>query len=156
MSTGATRYDAYAELTAARGLAVEPELARFGEAFTELEGARALAELLDGPADFTAVIAGNDMMALGCYEALAERGLRCPQDISVVGFNDMHFADRFAPPLTTVRIPHHEMGRRAAEQLLAQIDGSGAGGERRIVLPAELVVRSSSAPAPRRRGRLRR
>jgi LacI family transcriptional regulator len=156
MSTGAARYAAYAELTAARGLAVDGGLVRFGEAFTELEGARALAELLEGPADFTAVIAGNDMMALGCYEALAERGLRCPQDISVVGFNDMHFADRFAPPLTTVRIPHHEMGRRAAEQLLAQIDGSGAAGERRIVLPAELVVRSSSAPPRRRRGRLRR
>src|SRR6202035_4718697 len=108
------------------------------------QGARALAELLDAGGDFTAVMAGNDLMALGCYETLAERGLRCPEDVSVVGFNDMHFADKFAPPLTTVRIPHHEMGRRAAEQLLAQIGGAtrGAGS---VVLPVELVVRRSTA-----------
>jgi LacI family transcriptional regulator len=155
MSTGASRYAAYTELTAARGLEVDGGLVRFGESFSEREGARALGELLDTRAEFTAVIAGNDMMALGCYEMLEERGLRCPQDVSVVGFNDMHFADRFAPPLTSVRIPHHEMGRRAAELLLAQIDGSGLANDH-VVLPAELVVRRSTGPPQRRRGRRRR
>ena len=114
MSTGSARYEAYREVTTALGLAVDAQLVRFGESFSEEEGARALRELFDAGGEFTAVLAGNDLMALGCYETLAERGLRCPDDVSVVGFNDMHFADKFAPPLTTVRIPHHEMGRRAA------------------------------------------
>jgi LacI family transcriptional regulator len=96
------------------------------------------------------VLAGNDLLALGCYELLAERGLRAPDDLSVVGFNDMHFADRFDPPLTTVRIPHHEMGRCAAELLLGRIAGAEqtAGP---VVLPAALIVRASTrAPARRR------
>ena len=155
ISTGSTRYAAYAELMAAQELELDAALVRFGGSFSEHEGARALRELLDAGGDFTAVVAGNDMMALGCYETLAARGLRCPQDVSVVGFNDMHFADRFAPPLTTVRIPHHEMGRRAAEQLLAQIGGASVTPSR-IVLPAELVVRLSTAPPARRLGRRRR
>jgi len=144
-STGASRFAAYEQLAAARGLEVDAALVRFGNSFSELEGARTIGELLDAGGDFTAVIAGNDMMALGCYAMLTERGLRCPQDVSVVGFNDMRFADRFAPPLTTVRIPHHEMGRRAAEQLLARIGGAVVA-KGRIVLPAELVVRDSTAP----------
>jgi LacI family transcriptional regulator len=135
---------------AARGLAVDPRLVAFGESFSEHEGARALRALLDGGGEFTAVIAGNDLMALGCYETLAGCPLRCPDDVSVIGFNDMHFADKFAPPLTTVRIPHHEMGRRAAEQLLAQIDGA-PGVAPPIVLPVELVVRRSTGE-PARRG----
>ena len=149
ISTGSARYAAYVAVMTARGLSLDPELVRFGASFSERQGARALGELLDAGGDFTAVMAGNDLMALGCYETLAERGLRCPEDISVVGFNDMHFADKFAPPLTTVRIPHHEMGLRAAQQLLAQIEGATSG-VNPIVLPAQLVVRSSTAaPSPR-------
>ena len=78
LSTGSARHHAYLELMAERGLDRRPDLVRFGDAFTEQEGARALRSLLDGPGRFTAVLAGNDLMALGCYEALAERGLRCP------------------------------------------------------------------------------
>ena len=156
MSTGLSRYRGFVTAMESNGLPVDSDLVVFAKAFTVEEGLRCSRMLLDRAAGCTAIAAGNDMLAVGCYAGLDEVALSCPEDISVVGFNDMHFADRFAPPLTTVRIPHHEMGRRAAEQLLAQIDGSGAGGERRIVLPAELVVRSSSAPAPRRRGRLRR
>jgi LacI family transcriptional regulator len=148
LSTGSARRAAYVEVMTARGLAVEPALVGFGDSFSEHEGARALRALLDAGGEFTAVIAGNDLMALGCYETLADRGLRCPQDISVIGFNDMHFADKFAPPLTTVRIPHHEMGRRAAEQLLAQIAGA-TGDASPIVLPVELVVRRSTAEPAR-------
>jgi LacI family transcriptional regulator len=150
LSTGSARCAAYVDVMTARGLSVDRALVGFGESFSEQEGARVLAALFDAGGEFTAVIAGNDLMALGCYETLAGRGLRCPEDISVIGFNDMHFADRFAPPLTTVRIPHHEMGRRAAEQLLAQIGGA-SGKASPIVLPVELVVRRSTAE-PARRG----
>ena len=74
---------------------------------------RALCEelLAAAAADVTAIVAGNDLMALGCYDVLAERGLRVRSEVSVVGFNDMPFAGHFHPPLTTVRIPHYEIGR---------------------------------------------
>jgi LacI family transcriptional regulator len=145
LSTGLARHRAYRAVMAKHHLAAGRELVRFGESFTEREGARGLASLLDAGVEFTAVLAGNDLMALGCYDALAERGLRCPEDVSVIGFNDMPFADKFAPPLTSVRIPHHEMGRRAAEQLLARIGGE-VDGPALTVLGAELVERGSTAP----------
>ena len=145
ISTGANRYAAYLAAMAAHGLEIDPAIVRFSDSFGEGAGSRALAELLEEPGGFTAVLAGNDLMALGCYAALAQRGLRAPHDLSVVGYNDMHFADSFNPPLTTVRIPHHEMGRRAGELLLARIAGREEA-ESHVVLPAELIVRSSTAP----------
>ena len=150
-STGALRHAAFLETLAAVGLRPDESLIRFADAFTEEQGARALNDLLDAGAEFTALVAGNDLMALGCYDALADRDLRCPDDISIVGFNDMPFADKFNPPLTTVRIPHYEMGLRAAELLLERIaeDGGAPAGD--VVLPVQLVQRASTAPAPGRR-----
>jgi LacI family transcriptional regulator len=154
LSTGRARLRAFREVMARHGLAAGPELVRVCESFTEVEGARGLRALLDDWVEFTAVLAGNDLMALGCYGALAERGLSCPAEVSVVGFNDMTFADKFAPPLTSVRIPHHEMGRRAAERLLALIVGDDdAPGL--TVLPAQLVVRHSTGPPRVRTGQAR-
>ena len=93
----------------------------------------------------TAIVAGNDMIALGCYAALAAAGLRCPADVSVTGHNDMPLVDRVQPPLTTVAIPQHEIGVAAARLLLA-----GSRGEdepaRRTLLETRLVVRGSTAP----------
>jgi LacI family transcriptional regulator len=143
ISTGANRYAAYLEAIGGHGLALDEEIVRFADSYGEDAGARALRALLGEHGEFTAVLAGNNLLALGCYEALAERGLRAPQDVSVAGFNDMHFADHFDPPLTTVRIPHHGMGRRAAELLLERIDGREEV-ESLVVLPAQLIVRSST------------
>ena len=150
ISTGINRYSAYLATLAAHGLERDDTIVRFAASFSERAGAVALRELFDARAQFTAVLAGNDLLALGCYELLAERGLRAPDDLSVVGFNDMHFADRFDPPLTTVRIPHHEMGRCAAELLLGRIAGAEqtAGP---VVLPAQLIVRASTRGPARRR-----
>ncbi|HEY1776434.1 MAG TPA: LacI family DNA-binding transcriptional regulator [Solirubrobacteraceae bacterium] len=157
ISTGVKRYDAYLEAIAAHGLERDDAIVRFARSFTEDAGAQALRDLFDARTRFTAVMAGNDLLALGCYELLARRALRAPDDLSVVGFNDMHFADRFDPPLTTVRIPHHDMGRRAAELLLGRIAGTYAAAQAPVVLPAQLVVRSSTrAPAPARRWLLAR
>jgi LacI family transcriptional regulator, galactose operon repressor len=152
-STGAIGHAAFLETLGAVGLEPHDELIRFADAFTEEQGARALRDLLDSGAEFTALVAGNDLMALGCYDALAERDLRCPDDISIVGFNDMPFADKFNPPLTTVRIPHYEMGLRAAELLLERINEDGAALTDDVVLPVQLVQRASTAPAPTRRRR---
>jgi LacI family transcriptional regulator len=112
------------------------------------EGARAMGAVLDGGGGMpTAVVAGNDLLALGVYHALRERGLRCPDDLSVVGFNDMPFAGDFQPPMTTVRVPQFDIGAQAARMLLEQIE-SGATTAVRMMLPVRLVVRGSTAPPP--------
>jgi DNA-binding LacI/PurR family transcriptional regulator len=95
--------------------------------------------------DFTAVFAGNDQMALGFLHACRELGIRTPEEISVVGFDDIPEAAHFAPPLTTVRQDFAEIGRQAMTMLLALIGGGE--GELTRVMP-ELVVRSSTASAP--------
>src|SRR6266576_2199888 len=94
---------------------------------------------------FPSVSADNDMLAVGCYSALDERSLQCPEDISVIGFNDMPFIDRLRPPLTTVRFPHYQLGTEAAQLLLERIGGQ-SGPVRVLYLAPELVVRGSTAP----------
>ena len=116
-----------------------------GDGFTIGTG-RALTErLLDEHPETTAILAGNDMIAVGCYGALAAAGLRCPDDVSVVGHNDMPLVASLQPPLTTVAIPQEEIGAQAARMLLERLDGGGDGAEHRL-LPTELVVRASTAP----------
>ncbi|WP_439901543.1 LacI family DNA-binding transcriptional regulator [Microbacterium azadirachtae] len=95
--------------------------------------------------DFTAVFAGNDSMALGFLHACRELGVRVPEDISVVGFDDIPEAAHFFPPLTTVRQDFSELGRRTIRMLLAQLNGEELPQEPLI---PQLIVRSSTA-APR-------
>ena len=147
LSTGNQRYHGFLEAMEAAGVTPDPVLMRFGRAFTEAEGARLCRELLDDGPAFTAILAGNDLMALGCYDVLEERGLRCPHDVSVTGFNDMRFADRFNPPLTTIRLPHYEIGAAAAELLLERLQDEVAEA-RQLTLQPELVVRASTGPPP--------
>jgi LacI family transcriptional regulator len=128
------------------GLEVDPDLVVFSDAFTEREGERCCGELLARARNFTAIMAGNDLLALGCYDALEEHGLRCPEDVSVVGYNDMPFVDRFRPPLTTVRVPHYELGATAAALMLEQLRGTDPPA-RQLLLAPELVIRGSTAPA---------
>ncbi len=146
VSTGHGRYEGFVEGMASTGLEIDPELVRFGNAFTEPEGERLCADLMAAGAELTAILAGNDLMALGCYDVFATRGVRCPADVSVVGFNDMPFSERFNPPLTTIRIPHYEIGASAAELLLERLQGTAA---RHVVLRPELVVRDSTGAPPR-------
>jgi LacI family transcriptional regulator len=144
VSTGHQRSQGFREAMEAAGL--DPSLVSAGRAFTEPEGARLCEELLAAGEPVTAIVAGNDLMALGCYDVFAERGIRCPDELSVVGFNDMPFADRFAPPLTTVRIPHYEIGVAAAQMLLELLAGT-EDGPNEVILPPTLIVRGSTAAA---------
>jgi LacI family transcriptional regulator len=143
LSTGLHRHEGFLAELAEHGL--EPEYVGFGAAFTEREGLRVCEEVLAAAPDVTAIVAGNDLVALGCYDALAARGLACPEQISVVGFNDMPFAGKFNPPLSTIRIPHYEIGAAAADLLLERLAKPGAP-PRHVVLEPELVVRGSTAP----------
>lgn len=109
---------------------------------------RALLDLSDPP---TAVFAVNDLAALGALHALADAGLRAPDDISVVGFNDMFHETYITPRLTTMRVPDRVMGARAVERLLAMIL-DGVWPDSPLLLPATLVARESSGPPRAQRG----
>jgi LacI family transcriptional regulator len=145
LSTGWERYRAFVDALATHGLSPGTEPVSFAESFTDGAGFAATLRLLDAVPDLTAVVAGNDLLALGCYAALASRGLRVPDDISVTGFNDIPSLDRERPALTTVRIPHYEIGLESARLLIERIANPTAPAKR-IVMPIELVVRDSCTP----------
>jgi LacI family transcriptional regulator len=138
-STGLSRLRGFRDGMAQHRLGVEEKLIVYASRYTVEEGARCCAELLarrESSGGFTAIAAANDMLAVGCYAALEETDLQCPDDLSVIGFNDMPFIDRLRPPLTTVRFP---------QLLLERING-GEGPVKILYLAPELVVRGSTAP----------
>jgi LacI family transcriptional regulator len=144
-STGVTRARAFRHAVCDLGLDDDPALIVECGYWSETEGAQALRRLLDAGTTCTAIVAGNDLIALGCYDVFAERGMRCPDDMSVVGFNEMPFLDKMNPPLTTVSIPHYELGSEAGRMLLDTIDDPERV-PRSVLLTPSLVVRASTAP----------
>lgn len=146
-STGLVRARTFRESMREHGLADDPALVVDCSAWSEEAGAAGLKQLLDSGAEFTAIVAGNDLIALGCYDVFAERGIACPDDISVVGFNDMPFLDKLRPPLTTVAIPHNQVGAEAARLLLDALTDPDRP-TRSVLLPLTLVVRGSTAAPP--------
>jgi len=143
LSTGLARYRGYVAAMAAAGLSVAPGQVAFARSFSMEEGRRCASEIL-AAGDYTAVAAANDMLALGCYQALDQAGLRCPDDLSVVGFNDMPFMDMLRPPLTTVAFPHYQVGTEAAQLLIDQLNGA-PGRIKVLYLAPELIIRGSTA-----------
>ena len=126
------------------GVPLEPRLVRTGDFFFE-EGLALGLELLGQPDPPTAVLCGNDLQALGVYEAARQLGLRIPQELSVVGFDGIDPGTWCGPPLTTVRQPFRDIGAAAANLLLALIAGR-VPAHTRIELPTTLIVRGSTAP----------
>jgi DNA-binding LacI/PurR family transcriptional regulator len=138
------RVDGYRSALEEAGLPFDPELVRYGD-FTPEPAFRHAFDLLRLPDRPTAVFAGSDQQALSTYRAAAMLGLRVPDDVSVVGFDDLPFADWVTPRLTTVRTPLAEMAALAARMVLRLL-----GGEQpettRVEVAVELVVRESSRP----------
>jgi LacI family transcriptional regulator len=153
--TGQIRLRAYRQALADHGLSYEEDLVVRTESFTEEQGRQGLLTLLQRKTRFTAVLAGNDLHALGCYDAFSERALACPGDLSLVGFNDMPMVDKLSPGLTTVHIPQYEIGAEAARLLLDRIRNEDAPAKS-VYLPLELVVRESTAPPRSAVGQRRR
>jgi LacI family transcriptional regulator len=140
------RIDGYRSALERAGLQYDPALVKVGDFHHEagfLRGGEFL-DLSDRP---TAIFAGSDQQAFGVYEAARHRGLRVPEDLSVVGFDDLPVGRWVSPPLTTVRQPLTEMGQAAAEMLGSLIEGLPLA-SRRIELATELVVRGSTAAPP--------
>jgi len=141
-STGARRAAGF--VAAVRALGLDPGPGAEASAFTVEAGLAAALEVLGARSRPTAIVAANDLVALGVLDAALAHGLSCPADFSLVGFNDMAFVDRLQPSLTTVRIDEYELGRRAASVLISLVeDPSGA--RETVMLTPELVVRGSTS-----------
>ncbi len=147
LSTGVARRRAFSASLEDAGLTEEPHMIVACTAWTEEAGAEGMRRLLDSDPTITAVFAGNDLLALGAYDALAERNLRCPEDMSIVGFDDLPFMDKVSPPMSTVRIPHYEMGAEAARLLLGLIEDASQH-PRSVLMTPTLVSRASVAHLP--------
>lgn len=142
LSTGLERARAFRQVMHEQGGVLDPQLFEECRTYSVEEGARTARALLDRVMP-TAVIAGNDQIAIGLIGVLQERGLRCPEDVSVIGYNDMPFVDRFSPPLTTVHVPFGEIGAEAGRILLRWMQ-DGVKGSTTISLGVDLVIRGST------------
>ena len=138
------RVDGYRASMGAAGLSIPPGYVRYGD-FLSATGYRETMALLELPTPPTAIFVCADQMALGAYEALYEKGMRVPDDVSIVGFDDLDEARWAIPPLTTVRQPLTEMAGMATRMLLTLVSGEELE-TTRVELATPLVVRASTAP----------
>jgi LacI family transcriptional regulator len=148
-STGFLRRQGFLQAAAAHGITAQGTPCETAANYTREAGAEAASKLLKAHRDITGIVAANDLLALGAYDAIRERGMRCPRDISIVGHNDMPLVDMVDPPLTTIRINPRELGREAAD-LLQQTMKTHDVAARTMVLPPKLIVRQSTS-VPRKK-----
>lgn len=148
VSTSVERMEGYRRALLEYGIAVEKRLVRTGHSTVD-GGAAAARELLEQDDPPSALFTTNNLMTLGALKMFAELGLRCPDEISLVGFDDHEWAGIFSPPLTVVRQPTHEIGTAAAD-LLIELIRTPAKAPRSIVLPSTLIVRGSCRPGGHR------
>ena len=142
VSTGLARRRGFLAALEEKGLPQDPALV-VESGYTEEGGARAAERLLAIDDRPSAIFAVTDMTAVGAFGAARRAGLRIPQDVAIVGYNDIPLASRLVPGLTTVHVPIHEFGAAAARLLLEQI-ASGEPSRRQVVFHPQLVVRGSS------------
>jgi DNA-binding LacI/PurR family transcriptional regulator len=141
------RLRGYREALAEAGAAYDADLVRMEPSFDEQAGRRAVRDLLERPDRPTAIFVASDRMAIGGYGAVSELGLRIPDDVAVVGYDDIGPSAMLQPPLTTVRTSYHDFGRLAAQLLLDLIEGR-LEAPQRVVIEPELIVRASTGAAP--------
>jgi LacI family transcriptional regulator len=148
-STGRERASAFRQAVDGLGLPTSKGMVRVCSSYTEAAGADATRRLLKSGQDVTAILCGNDLIAMGALSVLSEAGISCPDQISVIGFNNMAMVDRLTPPMTTVRLPLHQIGELSARLLLAEIAGGPQNaGATQTLLGVQLAVRGTTAPPP--------
>jgi len=136
------RLEGYMHAIRSAGIPVDAELIRTGD-FTEESGYRAVSQLLDLKPRPTAIFAGNDVIAYGGIKAIKDRGLKIPQDISIIGFDDDYLSRYLNPPLTTVAVPAGGLGSEAATLLMKMIESEEQVEPQRRILPSHFSVRES-------------
>lgn len=118
------------------------------DGFTVEAGNDGVRQMVERKLRCTAIVAGNDLIALGAVQSLRALGKRVPKDVSVVGFNGMALSDMFDPPLTTVAIPHKNLGEQAARVLVEEMENPG-GPSQKVLLTPTLLKRGSAVRAPK-------
>lgn len=146
--TGAERLAGHQTALAEAGLHVRDEDVK-RSTFSPDDAERATRELLDGSPDVTAIFATNNVLAEGAIGEIQRRGLRIPDDLSVVAFDDVHWMSIVQPGITAVAQPIAEIGRRAADLILDRLAGTAPSGSVVVRLPPTLIIRGSTG-APRR------
>ena len=156
-SDSGARWQGIVEVAKELGLVIRPELTiQLEKDLTSPElGYPVVKHLLTRHRNFTAFLSFNDIAAIGCIRALHDVGLRVPQDVSVVGFDDIKEAAFQTPSLTTIRQPLHQMGALAVRSLLQQLGPTNKREHPQIAVAPELIVRESTGPARRKPGRTR-
>lgn len=149
LRTSAERRRGYEEALSAAGVVADPAWVVPGD-YTVETGAVAIARLVEAGSGVTGVFVSNDAMAIGAINECRRRGWRVPEDLSLVGFDDMPLASLVDPPLTTVSVPMAKIGAAGVERILALLAGEQRGSAR-TVHPVGLVVRASTAPPRGRR-----
>jgi DNA-binding LacI/PurR family transcriptional regulator len=135
------RWQGYQQALSEAGLPYDERIVRYGS-FREKSGYQAMKELLALPQPPTATFVASDEVAIGALAALHEDGRSVPEDMAIVGFDDIAVARYLVPPLTTIRLPAYELGLRAADVLINTIAGAGPA-EKGMLLGTELVIRES-------------
>lgn len=141
-SVSLERFEAYSSALSDLGIPFDSALVADGE-FTADGGKRAFLSMIEKASDVTAVFAASDLMALGVLVGVKERGLSVPNDLSVVGFDNIEMAAICSPPLTTLDQPRYELGQTAARTLIAACNGETP--PSRVLMKASLIVRGSTA-----------
>ena len=141
----AQRVEGFKRAMEESGLAWQPELMPHGDNRVS-SGKSAVQDLVSSRRNFSAIFSTNDAMAIGAMRALREIGYYIPQDVSVVGVDDIILASYSEPPLTTIAQPKYEAGCQAVEFLVERIEGGYNQGPRKILLETQLIVRESTAP----------
>jgi LacI family transcriptional regulator len=156
VSTSIDRVAGYCRAMLDAGLELDDDLVRYGEynygEYNQVDGNRMAQEVVALDPRPTAIFAANNFIAFGAMRWLRGSGLRVPEDISIVAFDDLPVAWLSDPFMTVVDQPAYEIGRRAAELLLSRLDGTISGPGREVVLPSELIIRRSSGPPRTRSG----
>ncbi len=145
MLCSVARVDGYRSALERAGIGFDPALLRVGD-FHVSAGRERTVELMSLENPPTAIFAGSDLQAVGVYEYARAHGVRVPDDLSVIGYDDLQLSRWVGPPLTTIRQPLSEMAAMAARQLIAMSDGREPPISNRIDLATSLVVRESTAP----------
>lgn len=147
MDAAVDRLKGYRRALAAAGIGFDRRLVRNGD-WLPLTGYHHTFDLLALAEPPTAIFCGNDLMALGAMEAASEMGLKVPDDVSIMGYDDQELARYTHPPLSTLVLPNYEMGQRAAEALLALTAGARPPAPRTLRVKGPLVLRASTAVMP--------
>ena len=151
--TARDRLAGYKKALEERGIPCRDEYVKVGEYKTQW-GIKATNLFLEEKTDFDAIFCGNDLIAIGAVKALKDAGYKVPEDIGIMGFDDIYMAGIVDPSLTTIKQPNYEMGYRAAELLINEIETAGvsekSGEAKTIILDTELIVRQSTGKGARK------